>query len=662
MIEFSEIWLTELIRSTLVVSLSVVVAKFALHITRAKPSTKVVTWILALIPCWLLFSVAVEIPWFEPVTAGRITSIVQWDRLEPKSGILADSGIAIVSESHDASLLGQLAIGLFVIWLIGIVFLMVKYVLAYSRLSLVLGRIVNQEICGLPMNEKWHKEFEELKSELALGPDVELRINDALGPMLCLFQRKYYVIVPETFWESCPVEHRSAILLHELCHAKRADVWVTFVARMMLFPQWFNPFAWYALRQFCESVEMACDDEVLEHVKSGRFEYAKSLVSLVEFKQSDVSFALSAGGPSVRQRIQRIVYPKGIEMKFARMLTVVSLVLISTFGLIRPELVAQNAIRIPTSELNSAVVPAAATVPGPVGKAVDVNRQLLIMRTYYVGDLLIPASHNGQNGVLGGITERDFENLKQLIVENVSPKSWGPDGTGDVQVYVPNLSFIVSQTVAVHEEVQEMITSVRDLVAVTAKVNSFVVLVPGKSNLFPREIPGKGRAITNEMVQKIRAAEKSKSVKCIEMPSQEVYPGQSVAYNYLNDEIWAVKLMIAHVSIESESIQISLTVHSELPVVPVNSFYVKPSSVIGSEPAEIEMAPAAVGTFTYAPVQTSLGPALIEDDNYVALEITSLLKQNDQNQRAILILHGKIKDKRKQAKLKASKTRSSSEK
>ncbi len=58
---------------------------------------------------------------------------------------------------------------------------------------------------------------------------------------------------------------------------------------------------------------------------------------------------------------------------------------------------------------------------------------------------------------------------------------------------------------------------------------------------------------------------------------------------------------------------------------------------------------------THALMPAVFARVLIEDDNYAAVEVTTLLKERDQDQRAVLILHGKLTDKRDPAKRNPSK-------
>jgi general secretion pathway protein D len=72
----------------------------------------------------------------------------------------------------------------------------------------------------------------------------------------------------------------------------------------------------------------------------------------------------------------------------------------------------------------------------------------------------------------------DFDSLIELIEQTISPNSWSSvGGAGTIQPFQPNLSLVVNQTQAVHEQISDLLTQLRRLqdLQVTVEVK-FVTL------------------------------------------------------------------------------------------------------------------------------------------------------------------------------------------
>ena len=673
MIQYTEFWLVELMRATLVLAIAVLFAKSIFRCTQAKPQTRILTWLLVLAPCWLLFSFALEIPCLESNHETGITSAVTWGN---PSKSLGSTPAPIIESASTVPQTGSpgilptfewIAILLLAAWASGIIYLVCKYLRSHLRMQRLLSHIVKHGCVKHPLPALWLDEFEKAKREIGLRRDVQFLVGNDAGPLLCWFKGQNFVVVPETFWESSTSQQRSAILLHELAHAKRFDVWWVLIARILILPQWFNPFAWYALHQLSESIEMACDDEVLKHSKFGRIEYAKSLVSLVEFKQSDVSFGLPAIGPPVQQRIQRIVHPNGVEMKFTRMIAIGTLVLVSSFGLVRPELVAQNSESKAGSSLAESplrpAVAAASKADNPDGGS------KLKAVTYYISDLIVFASDvsdgqlksNKSTNRLGGITLHDYLPIVDLIKSTIDSENWGKDGIS-ISPYVQNLSLVINQTPEVHDQIQELLVKLRGTTRFTIKLKSFIVLGAKANKLLPSELGKNVRSIETKSVQTIRDAARNGAIELISIPETNLINGQSVVYEGLTKDIWSVEALSATAVIDKErsSINIKLSGMTSWPF--VASRHSLLNKMVDGHVVELQR-----GTIIESiksgiesedegrqreerqrnRVEKSIGVATVEDGKYLALDVSSMLKTDQQDRRAILIVKAKIKDNQK---------------
>lgn len=112
-----------------------------------------------------------------------------------------------------------------------------------------------------------HRRFRRavLSDAVELEPigNIRLVMSDAVdGPVAFgLWQR--YVAVPHDFFARYVAEERALAIDHELSHHRHGDLWANSAALLLLAAQWFNPFAWRAIRAFRFDQEAACDARVL---------------------------------------------------------------------------------------------------------------------------------------------------------------------------------------------------------------------------------------------------------------------------------------------------------------------------------------------------------------------------------------------------------------
>jgi beta-lactamase regulating signal transducer with metallopeptidase domain len=86
------------------------------------------------------------------------------------------------------------------------------------------------------------------------------------------------IVIPENAsdWN---VEHRRAVLLHELAHVERRDSLTQLIARIACAFHWLNPLAWLAAAAMRNERERACDDRVLAE-GARPTDYASSLLEV----------------------------------------------------------------------------------------------------------------------------------------------------------------------------------------------------------------------------------------------------------------------------------------------------------------------------------------------------------------------------------------------
>lgn len=115
----------------------------------------------------------------------------------------------------------------------------------------------------------------------------------------------YGVISPKII---LPVSYRQRdtelVLLHESMHIRSADNLWRLLASLIVAVHWFNPFAWWFLKEFLTDLELACDERVL--LKIGERRKKEYALSLLESRAPAV-FVSAFGGAKLRPRVEHIL-------------------------------------------------------------------------------------------------------------------------------------------------------------------------------------------------------------------------------------------------------------------------------------------------------------------------------------------------------------------
>jgi TonB family protein len=142
----------------------------------------------------------------------------------------------------------------------------------------------------------------ELAHELKLDHAIPI-LETALGtmPMTCGFLRPAILLPSEA--ATWPEERLRVVLLHELAHVQRGDVAAHLLARVALIPNWWNPLAWLAWREFLKERERATDDLVLS-TGAPASDYAGHLLDIARSMQTVSVFASASVAMARRSELE----------------------------------------------------------------------------------------------------------------------------------------------------------------------------------------------------------------------------------------------------------------------------------------------------------------------------------------------------------------------
>lgn len=144
-----------------------------------------------------------------------------------------------------------------------------------------------------------------------------------------------HILLPEIMLEEFKREHIETILLHEICHIKRNDIFKQSLCLLVKTFHWFNPLVWIAAKSLKEDIEFACDHDVLKLIKPDQgVIYCESLLLTTRFigkrKVPQLSSLLLDNGSILKERIKIMLQPK---RKPVSIVVLCSIIVLSLFVL-----------------------------------------------------------------------------------------------------------------------------------------------------------------------------------------------------------------------------------------------------------------------------------------------------------------------------------------
>jgi TonB family protein len=164
-----------------------------------------------------------------------------------------------------------------ILWLGGVLIMLSGITIKNLRLWLLVREL--RQATHQPLLEL----LEDCKQAMRVRTIVGLVLtNRVKGPALFGFLRPR-ILLPERLAEQIPLEELRCVLLHELAHLKRGDIWLAWLAAILQALHWFNPLIWWAFARMRADREAASDALALRRMQSGDSDrYADTIVNLLE--------------------------------------------------------------------------------------------------------------------------------------------------------------------------------------------------------------------------------------------------------------------------------------------------------------------------------------------------------------------------------------------
>ncbi len=153
---------------------------------------------------------------------------------------------------------------------------------------------------------------------------IELCVNPLVSSPLLIGFFHPCIVLPS---ENIPEKDFQYIILHELIHYKRRDMFYKWLVQVTVCLHWFNPLAHLMSREMTKACEFSCDEAVLAKMGcDSAQDYGKTLLDAMaavgKYKESLGAVTLSENKRLLKERLEAIMRFKG-RSKTARLLAVV---------------------------------------------------------------------------------------------------------------------------------------------------------------------------------------------------------------------------------------------------------------------------------------------------------------------------------------------------
>ena len=203
------------------------------------------------------------------------------------------------------------------LWLIGAIALMLLNVVRYVRLNIKIRK--NGEVISCPET----REYTDRKINVRVWENVASPfMTGVFRPML---------ILPKTELSS---EQLHNILRHEMTHFKRNDILYKWFAEFVKCVHWFNPMAWYVLKQIASECEISCDMSVTKNMSgSEEMSYVSTILSLLptgKSKQLPLTTQMASSKKFLKRRFIMIKNKKTTSRFMSVLSAVIAVIMLST--------------------------------------------------------------------------------------------------------------------------------------------------------------------------------------------------------------------------------------------------------------------------------------------------------------------------------------------
>jgi len=212
----------------------------------------------------------------------------------------------------------------FIVWLS---VLITMVLLLLQRLFFVRGLIGQSQDAGDTMADT----LGQCCQQMSIKRKISLKLSsNTASPSVCGLFRPV-ILIPAELPSKLDCDHLKAVLLHELAHIKRSDLWVSFIQTILQIIYFYNPLLWLANSIIRQVREQAVDEMVQVAMGEKAENYPQMLVNVFRLSFSRPALGLRLIGvveskSSLRRRVKHILnrpIPKTAKLGIMGLLAII---------------------------------------------------------------------------------------------------------------------------------------------------------------------------------------------------------------------------------------------------------------------------------------------------------------------------------------------------
>ncbi len=200
-----------------------------------------------------------------------------------------------------------------IIWILDSSFMIILVIRSHYRIKYIIKNSINYS------NQAFSNVFSNCIDIVKVNRTVRLIYTNRLISTSLYGVTKPAIIIPLKIAKNIGTDEFRYIILHELSHLKRKDVFLNWITALLRCIYWFNPIILYGLYKMNQDCEIACDQHVISYLKdSENLRYGNTIIKMLKIS-NDIQWmpgtaSLSKCKSGIKRRVKMISKYKKLSL------------------------------------------------------------------------------------------------------------------------------------------------------------------------------------------------------------------------------------------------------------------------------------------------------------------------------------------------------------